>query len=156
MSTFTWTLPAPSSPSSPPSNSVTTPPGALFGLLDQEIDPATLDYIDTDAEDGAWAETESSRTAVMMQLEIRYGEWFVDPEAGSRIPAMLETGDPVLPAEIVDEVRRALQLLVDDGIIADLIVLLGDSDDASERVAVAISYTDRSSGHAVDLVFSPS
>jgi hypothetical protein len=131
-----------------------TPPGALFGLLDQELDPATLDYIDT--ADGAWAETESSRTAVMLQLDIRYGEWWVDPEAGSRIPAMLESGDPVLPEELVDETRRALQLLVDDGIIADLDVALGEYDAEQSRVAIAIAYTDRSSGHAVDLVYIPS
>ncbi len=156
MSTFTWTLPSSSSLTTPRSHTTLTPPGELFGLFDQEIDPVTRDYIDTSEDGGAWGETESSRTAVMMQLEIRYGEWFVDPEAGSRIPAMLETGDPVLPEEIVDEVRRALQLLADDGIIADIDVALGDYEPEQSRVDVAISYTDRSSGHAVDLVFSPS
>lgn len=155
MSTFTWTLPGASSgPSAPPSQTTTTPAGALFGLFDQELDPVTRDYIDVEGD--GWAETESSRTAVMLQLEIRYGEWFVDPEAGSRIPEMLESGDPVLPEELVDETRRALQLLVDDGIIADLAVGIGEYDDEQSRIEIAISYTDRSSGHAVDLVFSPS
>lgn len=155
MSTFTWTLPgAEAGPSSPPSSSTSEPADGLFGLFDQELDPTSGDYVD--AVEGAWSETESSRTAVMLQLEIRYGEWWVDPEAGSRIPAMLESGDPILPDELVDETRRALQLLVDDGIITELDVALGEYDAEQSRVDIAISYVDRSSGHAVDLVFSPS
>lgn len=123
----------------------------LFGQFDQAISPDTLDYVDANF-DGAWAETESSRTAVMMQLSIRYGEWFVDPDAGSRIPAMLEAGEPVLPAEIVDEARRALQLLVNDGVISDVAVAVGEFDSAEGRLQINISYTDQTSGQPVDLV----
>lgn len=155
MATFTWILPptppAPSAPAS--SSSVATPAEAMFGGYDQEVDPATGDYVDTT--DGAWSETQTSRTAVMMQLEIRYGEWHVDPDAGSRIPAMLETGDPITPQMMVDETRRALQLLVDDGIIADLSVQAGTFDPANGRLDLEIAYTDTWSNSAVELLYQP-
>lgn len=151
MATFVWDL-SPSAPSSP-SPGPADLSGVLFGLFDQVVDPNTRDYVDTS--EGAWAETESSRTAVMLQLEIRYGEWFVDPLAGSRIPAMLESGEPVSPEEVVDETRRALQVLVDDGIISELSVALGDFDLAAGSMDLELSYTDMSSGHVVDLIYSP-
>lgn len=155
MPVFTWTVPSPPGPPAPPSSSssVVTPPGVLFGAFDQEVDPDSRDYVDTS--DGAWAETASSRTAVMMQLEIRYGTWPADPEAGSRIADMLESGDPIEPIQIVDEVRRCLQLVVEDGIIADLSVEAGTFDAEAGRLDVEISYTDTSSGHTVELVYSP-
>ncbi|MGE0547625.1 MAG: hypothetical protein AB7O24_01175 [Kofleriaceae bacterium] len=154
MSTFTWIIPEPAPTTPPPTGSgVVTPAGQLFGNFDQEIDPDTRDYIDT--ADGAWAETESSRSAVMLQLEIRYGEWWVDPEAGSRIPAMLESGEPVTPEQIADEARRALQMLVVDGVIADLAVSIGETDDDAGVMELQIVYTDMSSGHPVQLSYSP-
>lgn len=153
MPTYTWQIPA--SPVvggvAPSTTSIVT-----FGFFDMQIDPDTRDYID--AEDGSWAETEDSRTAVMMQLDIRYGEWHADPEAGSRIPALVDSGLLMSDAgilQLIDETRRALQALVDDGIIADLTVEQGDVDFARGRVELQILYTDRSSGHVVDVVYSP-
>ena len=155
MATFTWTVAAPSTPTSsaPAPSDETAPPSTLFGALDQEIDPVTRDYVDTT--DGAWLETAASRAAVMMQLEIRYNEWHVDPDAGSRIPAMLESGDPVTAQEVVDETRRALQVLVVDGVISDLSVEEGELDQDTGRFEVLLTYTDVVTGHAVEAVFSP-
>lgn len=154
MSTFVWSLPSPGE-SPPPSVSIETSAleALLFGNFDQELDPATGDYVDTS--DGAWSETASSRTAVMLQLEIRYSEWWIDPEAGSRIPAMLEADEPAEPEEILDEAKRALQMLVVDGIIADLSVELGTVDRGGGFMELLISYTDMSSGHVVDLSYQP-
>lgn len=162
MGVFTWTVPAPAS-SSPSSGSPSSIPNAekhlkrrTFGFFDMEIDPESRDYIDTT--DGEWSETEDSRTAVMMQLDIRYGEWHADPDAGSRINALVESGMLMSDAgilQLVDEARRALQVLVDDGIIADLTVDTGDIDFGAGRVELTILYTDRSSGHVVDVVYSP-
>jgi hypothetical protein len=156
MSTFTWSFPSPA-PSAPPTSprveSTDTDSELLFGMLDQDLDPVTRDYIDT--VDGAWAETASSRAAVMMQLEIRYNEWHVDWTAGSRIPAMLEGEDPVTPDMVVDETRRALQVLVEDGLIADVSVAAGAFDDEAGRLEVEVGYTDVVSGHAVAFTFVP-
>lgn len=159
MPTITWSL-----PSAPSAGGSSPPPGSVpnratrtvGGVFDQYLDPTTRDYVDTD--DGAWWETEDSRTAVEMQLTIRYQEWWVDPEAGCRIPAMLEAEDgaPLTLPAAIDETRRALQALVDDGIIADLLVD-GDpaGDGALHRGVVLISYRDRASGRPVDGVYQP-
>jgi hypothetical protein len=125
----------------------------LFGGIDQDIDPSTRDYIDT--ADGAWSETATSRAAVMMQLEIRYNEWHVDWTAGSRISAMLEGEDPVTPQMVVDEARRALQVLVEDGVIADLSVGVRSFDEDAGRLELDVAYTDVVSGLAVGLTFIP-
>lgn len=155
MPTFTWTIPEPSPATSTTtsSSSVTTPPDALFGNFDQEIDPATRDYVDTP--DGAWSETASSRSKVMCQLSIRWNSWPPDPEAGTRVPELLESGEPITPEEVIDDTRRALQLLVEDGDIADLSVEVGTFDPEAGALLVEISYTDLSSGHTVELAYSP-
>jgi hypothetical protein len=142
MATYHWSVPG--------SNPLTTI--GVFGFFDMAIDPTTRDYIDTP--DGAWAETEDSRTAVMLQLDCHYGQWFADPNAGSRIREMM-MGDPVTSTALVDEVKRALQLLVDDGIIADLEVSIADEDSVRGYLELNISYTDRASGHVVDVAYSP-
>lgn len=154
MGSFTWTIPSPPSPT-PPTGSGSGATAAVaartFGLYDQEIDQETRDYIDTD--DGAWSETEDSRTAVMLQLEIEYGKWWVDPDAGSRIAEMLLSGDPTDAETLAVEVRRALGVLVGEGIIADLVVEV-----ASEEwgfVELHLSYTDRASGSTVDGSYMP-
>lgn len=153
MSTYTWTIPSSPSPSSAANSTPSATPLHVFGFYDQEIDPASRDYIDED--DGSWSETEDSRTAVMLQLDIEYGQWFADPEAGSRIKEMLRSGDPITTGQLVDEVKRALQLLVDDGIIADLQVGVVEEDDARGYVGLELTYTDRASGHVVDVAYSP-
>lgn len=159
MPTVTWSLPsspAPPSAPAPTGSSPSRPTRTIGGIFDQYLDPVTGDYVDTD--DGAWWETEDSRTAVLMQLTIRYGEWWVDPEAGSRLPGMLEADDgaPVTVPQAVDETRRALQALVDDGIITDLLVITDPAGDgALHRGVILISYRDRASGRPVDGVYQP-
>ncbi len=157
MSTFTWRFPAQTvtRPVAPPTSTAasTDPADALFGGIDMDLDPVTRDYINTD--DGAWAETTSSRAAVMMQLEIQYNRWHADPDAGSRIRELLEADDEVTADMIVDEARRSLQLLVEDGIVADLSVAVGAEDTEAGRLDIDISYTDVLSGHVVELNYSP-
>lgn len=121
--------------------------------LDLVIDPLTRDFIDT--ADGAWLQSADSRTAVLFQLETHYLSWWGDPFAGSRIREILASGDdiPVGANALRDETLRALQPLVDDGLISDLTVEL-DKDENS-RTTVLISYTDRASGRLVDLAYVP-
>jgi phage gp46-like protein len=129
------------------------PTARSFGaaVLDLQIDPLTRDLIDTS--DGSWAETADSRTSVLFQLETTYGAWWADPTAGSRIRAILTGNDPGGAAEVRDEALRALQVLVDDGVITDLAVTL-DTDE-NGRAALLLAYRDRASGRPVDLSYVP-
>ncbi len=122
-----------------------------FGLFDQEIDQDTHDYIDTD--DGAWSETEDSRTAVMLQLEIEYGRCWWDPDAGSRLNELLTSDVPTDADTLAVEVRRALGVLVGEGIIADLVVEVAGEEVGT--VELHLSYTDRASGSTVDGSYNP-
>lgn len=122
-----------------------------FGLFDQEIDQETRDYIDTS--DGAWSEVEDSRTAVMLQLEIEYGKWHADPDAGSRIAELLTSEVPTDAATLALEVRRALGVLVSEGVIADLVVEVANEEWGS--VELHLLYTDRASGQSVDGAYYP-
>ncbi len=154
MGSFTWTIPSPPSPTLPTgSGSGTTAAVSLrtFGLYDQEIDQETRDYIDTS--DGAWSETEDSRTAVMLQLEIEYGKCWWDPDAGSRISDLLTAAEPTDAQTLAVEVRRALGVLVSEGIIADLIVEIAAEEWGA--VELHLSYTDRASGSVVDGSYLP-
>lgn len=127
----------------------------LRGLLDLAFDPLTRDLVD--APDGALVETTDSRTAVLFQLEAQLDAWWADPTQGSRIALMLSSAQGEAEAatitDVVDEVKRCLQPLVDDGILIDLSVAL-DRDEAG-RPAVIINYRDRSTGTPVDIAYVP-
>lgn len=121
--------------------------------LNLVIDPLTGDLVD--AADGGFLASTDSRTAVLFQLESRFLTWWGDPFAGSRIREMLASGDdvPISGQSLRDETLRALQPLVDDGIISDLKVAL-DLDENGRKV-VLLAYTDRTSGRPVDLAYVP-
>lgn len=123
----------------------------MAAQLDLAIDPATRDLVDTD--DGLWLETADSRSAVLWQISQRADEWWVDDGTGSRVQALLERERPCTADELVDETRRALQLLVDEQVIADLAVGLADED--LDRATITISYTDIASGRRIDQVVVP-
>lgn len=110
------------------------------------IDPVSLDYVDTD--DGEFLETADSRTIVMAMIEIRLGEAFDCPGDGTRIKALLEVGDPVTPSIVIAETLRAMGLLVDEGIIADIDAKEGPTVDG--RFTLLLSWRDLASGSPVD------
>jgi hypothetical protein len=124
------------------------------GLLDMALDPITLDYIDTD--DGEWLEVSDSRTMVMIQLEQRLGESWESPGDGTSIQAELEEGDPVTPEFIAAEYERALALLVQDGLIADVVIAPVRDDfgnpivDEAGRFLMNVSWRDLPTGSIVD------
>lgn len=130
----------------------------LGAPYDQYIDPATLDYVDTD--DGEWLETADTRTIMMIQLEVRLGTDITAPADGTRIKAMLETGDPVTPEVIVAESLSAAQVLVDAGDISDVSATMVDEAgrallDDEGRPVVAMAWRDLQSGSPVDLRYAP-
>lgn len=119
--------------------------------LDLVIDPLTRDLIDAD--DGGFVESADSRTAVLFQLQSIYLAWWGDPFSGSRIREILSGEAPGGAQEVRDEALRALQVLVDEGIISDLGV---DTDtDENGRAVIVLGYTDRASGRRVDLAYVP-
>lgn len=162
MSTYSWQLPAPPTVAPPSNGSGQAASGAyasstadLNGQLDAAFDPLTLDLIDTD--DGGILETTDSRTAVLWQMESVYNAWWGDPRVGSRLREILSAeGDREPPEmiEIIDETKRCLQPLVDDGLISQLLVA-EDADDQTGAPAALLTYRDPSSGHPADIAFVP-
>lgn len=121
------------------------------GALELVFDPVTRDLID--APDGWFVEGTDSRSAVLWQLESHFQAWWGSPFDGSRIAAILSGDDPATPQDLRDEALRALQVLVNAGIISDLAVAL-DTDE-SGHVVVILNYRDRASGRLVDLAYVP-
>ncbi len=159
LQTLGWTIayaappavPGPPSISSPSPAPVATLGSELGASYDLVVDPVTLDYIDTP--NGEWLESADSRSIVMAMIEIRLGESIYDATDGTMIKAMLETGDPVTREIVISETTRAMQLLVADGTIADVLVL-GDTDE-SQRFVLSLSWRDLASGSPVDLKYTP-
>jgi phage gp46-like protein len=121
------------------------------GSLSLVIDPITRDLIDS--ADGWFVESTDSRTMVLFQLESTYQAWWGDPTSGSRIRALLRGDEPATAQDVADETLRALQPLVDDGIISDLTV--GTDVDEAKRTVILLTYRDRTSGRPVDLAYVP-
>jgi hypothetical protein len=122
-----------------------------IGALELVFDPLTRDLID--APDGWFVEGTDSRSTVLWQLESRYQAWWGSPFDGSRIRDILSGDDTATPQDLRDEVLRAMQVLVDNGIISELAVAL-DTDEGG-RVVVILHYRDRASGRLVDLACVP-
>ena len=125
-------------------------PGAR-GALGFVFDPITRDLIDSP--DGWFVEGTDSRSAVLWQLESKYQAWWGGPFDGSRIAGILGGDDPADAQDLRDEVLRALQALVADGILSELAVAL-DTDQAGRVVAI-LNYRDLASGRLVDLAYVP-
>jgi hypothetical protein len=156
VSSYTWVIPSLPASSSPSTGSSSTsgPTGGgslAQGALSLVIDPITRDLIDSD--DGWFVESTDSRTAVLWQLEATYLAWWGDPTSGSRLRALMRGDVPAIPQDLQDETLRALQPLVDDGIITDLALKL-DTDEARRNVLI-LTYRDRASGRPVDLAYVP-
>lgn len=160
MSTYSWQIPAPPSVAPPvnapgsPASGAASSPSDLTGLLDVAFDPLTGDLIDTP--DGGILETTDSRTAVTFQMECALNAWWGDPTQGSRLRILLGSDGPdtiVDPIDVIDETKRCLQLLVDEGVITDLAV--AQETDEYGRLAILMTYRDSSTGHPIDIAFSP-
>jgi len=157
MSIYSFRIPGPPTlpPSAPPTaGSAVMARSALGGLLDQLIDPVTLDYVRT--ADGEWAETSTSQSIVLVMLETELGSSPFFPTHGTRIKALLREGDPVSPETILAETLRAMNLLVLEGVIADVKAEVRDDEgnvlhDESGRAVVRVYWRDLASGSPVDL-----
>lgn len=128
-----------------------------LGQTDMLIDPVSLDYVPTS--EGAWAETADSRTMMMVMLELELGASPFDPNDGTTLAARRRDGDPITQDEIEAETLRVADILVREGLIADVEVTTTDAagqplSTVSGRSVVAISWRDLASGHPVDLAIS--
>lgn len=113
--------------------------------FDFKFDPVTKDFIL--GADGSFELTETAETAVLHQLECHLGEWWLDPDAGSRLHDLRAAqADPLVFLE--DEARRALGVLVERGRIADVDVIAEEGRPG--RINVATRFRDVSSGQLVD------
>lgn len=158
---YSWDLPEAPSPSAPASGASTSSRSlrtTFGGLLDQEIDPLTLDFIDTD--DGEWSETPDSRSIVLCQLELELGRSYNTPGDGTRIREQLESGDPITTAFVESEVRRALAVLEALGTIGSVQVTGRDGKgeqlvDETGRATFQLTWIDLATGSPVEDVYRP-
>lgn len=155
---YSWILPSPAAPAASSGTSTASARPVLAGLLDQEIDPISRDFIDTD--DGAWSETADSRSIVLCQLELELGKSYNTPGDGTSIRERLESGDPVTTAFVESEVRRALAILEGLGIIGGLQVNGRDDQgrqllDEAGRAVFELHYLDLATGSPVDVDYRP-
>jgi hypothetical protein len=159
MSIYSWDLPplapSPGGSTSASSAAVRT---VLGGLLDQELDPVSLDFIDTD--DGAWSETPDSRSLVLCQLEIELGQSYSTPGDGTELRAQIERGDPLTTSTVESDVRRALGVLELLGIIGSVEVNGRDERgeqllDETGRALFELRWIDLATGSPVEDVYRP-
>lgn len=151
--------PEPPGPPDPVIQSLASSPVELLGLLDLSFDPVTRDLVDT--EDGALLETTDRRTAVIFQIESALNAWWGDPTQGSRIKEIIsgaatdESGDIDVGDinSLIDEVKRCMQVLVDESVVFDLSVAV-DSDETG-RPVILLNYRDPTTGTPVDLAYVP-
>ncbi len=157
---YSWDLPSPASetPSASSGSTASSRP-VLGGLLDQEIDPVSLDYVDTDA--GEWSETADSRSIVLCQLELELGKSIGTPGDGTELRAKLESGDPITTSFVEAECRRSLAILEAAGIIGSVRVNGRDPEtkrqltDEAGRAAFELSWIDLATGSPVEDVYRP-
>lgn len=158
---YSWILPEPATPTPTPSGtSSASSRTTLGGLFDQELDPITLDFIDTD--DGEWSETPDSRSIVLCQLELELGKSYNTPGDGTRIRAQLEDPDgaPVTTQFVISECRRALAILESLGIIGSVQIVGTDErgrqlTDETGRAMFLLSWLDLATGSPVEDVYRP-
>lgn len=139
-------------PATPLSNALSAPTTRSSKLspgYDLLLDPLTLDYVDT--ANGEWVETADSRTTVLCQIEMELNGSITDPGDGTRLRALRRAATPLTIAVVIDEVARALQVLIGAGIIADLVI--DDGVDETGRTALLLNWTDRATGLPVDAVY---
>ncbi len=158
---FSWRLPGPPTGDSSPSNSATQNPtlrALRAGLLDQLLDPMTLDYVDTD--DGEWEETADSRTTVLIMLETELEKSYSAPGDGTRIKEAFERGDPVTVGFVESEYKRAFGVLEKAGVLTGFSMRSTDERgkplvDHRGRFSPVLSWTDLATGSPVDLTYAP-
>lgn len=157
---YSWSLPASVTPS--PGTSISSSTAStrtvLGGLLDQEVDPITRDFIDTD--NGEWSETPDSRSIVLCQLELELGKSYSTPGDGTTIAAAFAAGDPITSAFVESEVRRSLGILEAAGVIGSLEVNWRDDNgrqlvDEAGRAVFELSWIDLATGSPVEDVYRP-
>ena len=99
-----------------------------------------------DGKDG-FALVNTAETAVWLQHTIRYGKWWGAPHRGSQNtdPRNLTAGDKVAAA--IDEERRTLRVLEQDGRITDVRVI-GEQPQPG-RVVTRATFRDVSTGETL-------
>lgn len=110
--------------------------------LDRRLDPVTRDYIDDGA--GGYAETRTIEPAVVHQTLDAYGEDPGDPQAGSRVRALLAgSNGPAQIPEARNAVAVGLQPLISAGLARDVAIRV-ERDGA--RLLIETDITDANAG----------
>lgn len=135
-----------------------TPSTAFNGSGDMLLDPVRLDYVRT--ANGEWQQTYDSRTTVLIRLSVRLGHSPFNPEHGTAIAALLESGDLNSVDVLQNETLRVGGDLRSEGVLSDLVVAVRDNQgkplvDSAGRNVVRTQWRDLASGGPIDEIFTP-
>ena len=116
--------------------------------FDRVIDPFTKDYVRNDAISSV-AKSRNALTAIYHQFLTELGQWWGDPDAGSRFFTLARAKNlQSSPIVIQDITSRALQPLIDDGRIT---APSFQSERLTQRVNQEVNVTDLQSGEQLEL-----
>jgi phage gp46-like protein len=120
----------------------------MMGTINREIDPETGDYV-FDAATGATTTTRNALTVIYHQVKTRLGQWWGDPEAGSRMFELRRAKNLLrTPIIIQDIFSEALTPLVEDGRHTEPEY---ESERTGDRVTTKVVVTDTQSGDQLQL-----
>lgn len=127
-------------------------------MLDMLLDPVTFDYVRT--ANGEWAQTNDSRTIMLIAMVTHLGKSPYDPDHGTAIAELMRDGELVTPEVLQSETMRAGQALANESILSDLVVTVRDQDgnvlrDERGTVVVHASWQDLVSGTPISATFVP-
>jgi len=130
----------------------------IIGGLDRLLDPLTGNYVRTP--NGEWAETQDSRTIMLIAMSEELGESPFDPDHGTGIEAQRRAGIPLTPDYLEAETSRVGADLAGEGILSGLVVETRDAAgrplrDETGRQVVKTRWHDLASGSPIDLTITP-
>lgn len=133
-----------------------TPP-SITGGLDRLIDPVTKDYVRTDT--GEWAETQDSRTIMLIAMSVELGASPFDPDDGTTINQQRRAGGTLRPEFLQAEAVRVGARLAALGVLSDLEVQVRDAEgnvlvDSAGIAVVKMRWRDLASGSPIDAAFA--
>lgn len=114
---------------------------------DVQIDPVTRDYVDDGA--GGFETTDTIATMCFHQLNVHENEWLADPGLGNVAHLIPPKDNATNQLRRRDAYKRALQVFVDEGLGADLVVAV-DRDSRTGRSVTRTSMRDVQRGE-IDL-----
>ncbi len=93
--------------------------------LDRQIDPVTLDYVNSTTKPGAFEEVDVLENQIVISFFVALTEWEGDPDTGNRFGELARATDTAENRKRLEDLAKdALRWLVDDGSLETVNVLV--------------------------------